>query len=153
MAKASHIDPDYIRQLRRERRSWSVISRMTGASEVDLRRLFDGLVMPAPPPPPKSRQQLVVDALKAAGVAHGHSQVIARLWEARGEVVTAVAAVNGLLVNSACGGGGSEQQQKAYFKASLAAAKKLGIELLGTPTKGALTPRGVSFIDGLAGLL
>ncbi|WP_312126539.1 hypothetical protein [Brevundimonas sp.] len=155
MVKASHIERDYVRALRSKGHSWSAVARMTGAAEVDLRRLFDGLVFSpqsASTVMVPASQDRLIDALKLGGVAHGHAQVIARLWKAGGEVVTAATAVQGLLAEPASGEGGTDKQQKAFFKASLTAASKLGIEFLATPTKGALTPQGVAFLNGLAGI-
>ncbi|WP_312814413.1 hypothetical protein [Brevundimonas sp.] len=43
--KASEISADYVRGLRQRNRSWSVIARMTGASEIDLRRYHGGMAV------------------------------------------------------------------------------------------------------------
>lgn len=43
MVRASEISANYVLNLRGRGYSWSAVARMTGATEIDLRRLYDGL--------------------------------------------------------------------------------------------------------------
>lgn len=63
--KASEISGDYVRDLRQLGRSWSVIARMTGASEMDLKRWHGGLVLDSASPVPSIVPSLVPVAVPA----------------------------------------------------------------------------------------
>lgn len=60
--RGSEIGTDYVRRLRDMGRSWSVIARMTGASETDLRRFHGGQGMDGAVPMPAG---MPVAAIKA----------------------------------------------------------------------------------------
>lgn len=62
--RGSEISADYVRRLRDKGRSWSVIARMTGASEIDLRRFHGGQMLDASSPMPASAPVVLQPAKK-----------------------------------------------------------------------------------------
>lgn len=155
MTRASDVGAAYVGQLRERKLSWAAIARMTGAPEIDLRRLYGGLVLEAP----EDRQVDAVTAagrvrrsLMAVGMAEGDARIIARLWRANGGRLTASSLTQGMMAITAAGGGDSDADRVRRVQTARRAAQALGIEFLGVGRGTGLSVNGLARLNEMAGL-
>lgn len=155
MTRASDVGADYVARMRGRNLSWASIARMTGAPEIDLRRLYGGLVvdlMAAAPMDGVAAGERVRSALIAAGMDRPSAQIITRLWRANGGRMTAAQLTQGLMAVTVDGGGDSDSARLWRVRQARAAAEALGIAF-GHPSRGCcLSPEGLATVSRIAGL-
>lgn len=99
MTRAQDVDCSFVEMKRSAGIGWSAISRMTGANEADLRRIFDPtvsaeiLTMTARPLSPG---EIVERHLKALGFGADEALIVRRLWLANGSDVSNVDLARGI---------------------------------------------------------
>jgi hypothetical protein len=155
MTRASDVGGAYVAQQRDRGVTWPALARMTGASEIDLRRLYGGLVLDAAGPKP-------VDAITAAGrvrralidkgVISVHARIIARLWRANGARLPAASLTQGLMTVTSQGGGDTDAARAWRVKAARRDAEALGVEFLGIGRGTGLSVKGMARLSEMAGL-
>lgn len=155
MTRAADVGADYVARMRARNLSWAAIARMTGAPEIDLRRLYGGLVIELKATPPMDGATAagrVRSALIAAGVSQPDARIIARLWRANGGRMTAAQLTMGLMAVTVDGGGDSDSSRLWRVRQARKAAEALGIEF-GHPSRGCcLSPEGMARLSRMAGL-
>ncbi|MGH7018759.1 MAG: hypothetical protein ACREEY_02705 [Brevundimonas sp.] len=155
MTRASDVGSTYVAQQRARGVTWPALARMTGAAEIDLRRLYGGLVLEVP-------EERPVDALTAAGrvrralldagMISVHARIIARLWRANGGRMPAASLTQGLMAITPQGGGDTDAARAWRVKAARRDAEALGIEFLGIGRGTGLTVKGMARLSEMAGL-
>lgn len=155
MTRASDVGAAYVARLRERNLSWSAIARMTGAPEIDLRRLYGGLAVDLAATAPvdgATAAQRVRVALIAAGMDRPSAQIVTRLWRANGGRMTAAQLTQGLMVVTVDGGGDSDSARLWRVRQARNAAEALGIAF-GHPSRGCcLSPEGLAVLSRMAGL-
>ncbi|MNS13131.1 hypothetical protein D3C72_447180 [compost metagenome] len=155
MTRASDVGATYVAQQRDRGVTWPALARMTGASEIDLRRLYGGLVIDPAATTPMDGQTAasrVRSALIAAGVDRPSARILARLWRANGGRMTAAQLTLGMMAVTADGGGDSDSARLHRVRQARAAAERLGIAF-GHPSRGCcLSPAGLQKLSEMAGL-
>lgn len=155
MTRASDVGADYVARMRGRNLSWAAIARMTGAPEIDLRRLYGGLVVDLATSPPMdgvTAAGRVRKALVAAGMDQVSARIIARLWRANGGRMTAAQLTQGLMAVTIDGGGDSDSARLFRVRQARKAAEAMGI-VFGHPSRGCcLSPEGLAVLSRMAGL-
>ncbi|QTC88169.1 hypothetical protein [Brevundimonas pondensis] len=155
MTRASDVGADHVARLRGRNLGWAAIARMTGASEVDLKRLYGGLAVDPVAPPPMDGATAagrVRSALIAAGMDQPSARIIARLWRANGGRMTAAQLTLGLMTISVSGGGDSDADRVRRVQAARRAAQAMGVEFQGAGRGTGLTVKGLARLSEMAGL-
>ena len=155
MTRAADVGADYVARLLSRNLSWSVIARMTGAPEIDLRRQYGGLVINSAPSQGvdgATAAGRVRGALIAAGMEPPNARIIARLWRANGGRLTAAQLTLGLMVITKDGGGDSDSARLWRVRQARREAEALGVAF-GHPSRGCcLSPEGLAMLSRMAGL-
>lgn len=154
MTRAADVGSDYVAQLRARNLSWAAIARMTGAPEIDLRRLYGGLVLEvaAPTVDAVTAAGRVRRALMAAGMIEVHARIVARLWRANGGRLSAASLTQGLMTITAGGGGDTDAARVWRVKSARRDAEALGVEFLGLGRGTGLSVKGLARLSEMAGL-
>lgn len=145
MTRAQDVDAAFVASKRAIGAGWSAIARMTGCSELDLRRKHDvGYAVAADVMPRRaeSPRDVVATALRRIGVGGDQAVVLARLWMANGARCRSEDLARGIA------GGGAAQEICRDAKMT---GRRLGIGFVDGGIGFALTADGVERIGDLAG--
>lgn len=155
MTRAADVGADYVARMRGRNLSWAAIARMTGAPEIDLKRLYGGLAVDLAAPAPMDGATAagrVRSALVAAGMDQPSARIIARLWRANGGRMTAAQLTLGLMTITVDGGGDSDADRVRRVQTARRAAQAMGIEFQGTGRGTGLSVGGLATLSRMAGL-
>lgn len=155
MTRASDVGSTYVAQKRDQGASWAAIARMTGAPEIDLRRLYGGLVLEAAEERPVDAMTAagrVRRALIDAGMISVHARIIARLWRANGGRLPSASLTQGLMAITPQGGGDTDAARAWRVKAARRDAEALGVEFLGIGRGTGLSVKGLARLNDMARL-
>lgn len=147
MTRVEDVSPLFVAQKRALNASWASVSRMTGASEVALRRRFEPGFTTAHPTfnPSTSPRETVRLALVKAGLNPDSAAIIAKLWQANGARMTPKDLIQGIAGTPLASHMVADAKRAAMRRGITFAPAQKG-------TGGqALTPEAVVMISELAG--